>query len=87
MLAALRGAEIPVCVCDLTAAFRLSQPTISHHMAKLRRAGLVEARRDGVWTHYGAVRPLPPAVAAMLDAAEAAPPLRPVPLARVTRVS
>lgn len=87
MLAALRGAEVPVCVCDLTAAFGLSQPTISHHMAKLKLAGLVEARRDGLWTHYGVARPLPPPVVAMLDAAEAASPLQPVPPARVMRAT
>src|ERR687885_521774 len=47
----LAGAE-EVCVCDLTAAFELSQPTISHHLRILREAGLVEARRRGAWAHY-----------------------------------
>lgn len=41
-----------VCVCDLTAAFDLSQPTISHHLRILRDAGLVEAERRGTWAHY-----------------------------------
>src|ERR1044072_3594116 len=36
-----------VCVCDLTSAFELSQPTISHHLQLLREAGLVEAERRG----------------------------------------
>ena len=40
-----RGSE--VCVCDLTAAFDLSQPTVSHHLRILRDAGLVEAQRRG----------------------------------------
>jgi ArsR family transcriptional regulator, arsenate/arsenite/antimonite-responsive transcriptional repressor len=40
------------CVCDLTAAFDLSQPTISHHLKVLRDAGLVESRRRGTWAYY-----------------------------------
>src|SRR5262245_49610492 len=44
------------CVCDLTAAFDLSQPTISHHLKVLREAGLVEARSQGTWAYYR-VRP------------------------------
>jgi len=41
-----------VCVCDLNAAFDLSQPTISHHLRVLREAGLVEAERRGTWAYY-----------------------------------
>ena len=41
-----------VCVCDLTATFALSQPTISHHLRLLRQAGLVEAERRGTWAYY-----------------------------------
>jgi ArsR family transcriptional regulator len=40
------------CVCDLTAAFELSQPTISHHLRILRDAGLIEATRRGTWAYY-----------------------------------
>jgi ArsR family transcriptional regulator len=40
------------CVCDLTAAFALSQPTISHHLKVLREAGLVESTRRGTWAYY-----------------------------------
>jgi ArsR family transcriptional regulator, arsenate/arsenite/antimonite-responsive transcriptional repressor len=40
------------CVCDLTGAFELSQPTISHHLRLLREAGLVEASRRGTWAYY-----------------------------------
>ena len=68
MLATLREARGPVCVCDFVAAYELTQPTISHHMGKLRRAGLVEARKEGVWTYYSAVRPLPPLVEAVMGA-------------------
>lgn len=48
------------CVCDLTGAFELSQPTISHHLRLLREAGLVEASRRGTWAYY---RLIPDAVA------------------------
>ena len=47
MVAVLKRSTRPVCICDFTAAFELSQPTISHHMAKLRDAGLVEDLPDG----------------------------------------
>ena len=41
-----------VCVCDLTASFDLSQPTISHHLKILREARLVDATRRGTWAYY-----------------------------------
>jgi len=44
------------CICDLTAAFDLSQPTISHHMRVLHEAGLVYRDKRGVWAYYR-VRP------------------------------
>lgn len=53
------------CVCDLTGAFELSQPTISHHLKLLREAGLVEASRRGTWAYY---RLVPEAVAELRDA-------------------
>ncbi len=40
------------CVCDLTDAFELSQPTVSHHLRVLREAGLVESERRGTWGYY-----------------------------------
>lgn len=40
------------CVCDLTDAFDLAQPTVSHHLRILRDAGLVEAERRGTWAYY-----------------------------------
>ncbi|HEX7308495.1 metalloregulator ArsR/SmtB family transcription factor [Lentzea sp.] len=43
-----------VCVCDLTPAFDLSQPTISHHLKLLRQAGLVDSERRGTWVYYRA---------------------------------
>ena len=46
------AATTEVCVCDLTTAFDLSQPTISHHLKLLRDAGLIEAERRGTWAYY-----------------------------------
>ena len=52
MLASLWKATAPICICDFTAGLGLSQPTISHHMAKLREAGLVESYKKGIWIFY-----------------------------------
>jgi ArsR family transcriptional regulator len=52
MMASLWKAEAPICICDFTAGLGLSQPTISHHMAKLKEAGLVESEKEGIWVYY-----------------------------------
>jgi ArsR family transcriptional regulator len=52
MLAALSKARSPVCICDFTAELGLAQGTVSHHMAKLREAGLVDCEKKGIWTYY-----------------------------------
>ena len=52
MIASAPDGEI--CVCDLTPAFELSGPTISHHLRTLREAGLVDAERRGTWVYYRA---------------------------------
>ncbi len=44
--------EGEICVCYLQGVLQTNQPKISRHLAYLRRAGLVEARRDGKWMHY-----------------------------------
>ena len=41
-----------VCVCDIHESLRITQPKASRHLAYLRRAGLVETRREGLWVHY-----------------------------------
>lgn len=41
-----------ICVCYLQEVLQTNQPKISRHLAYLRKAGLVEARRDGKWAHY-----------------------------------
>ena len=48
------AADGEICVCDLTPAFDLSGPTISHHLRTLREAGLVDADRRGTWVYYRA---------------------------------
>ena len=66
-LALLGGNE--VCVCHIHDTLRLPQPTVSRHLSYLRRAGLVDARRDGVWIHYRVSASLDPVVRAVIDAA------------------
>jgi ArsR family transcriptional regulator len=41
-----------VCVCELVPLFDVSQPTLSHHLKKLRDAGIVESERRGLWAYY-----------------------------------
>jgi ArsR family transcriptional regulator, arsenate/arsenite/antimonite-responsive transcriptional repressor len=41
-----------VCVCHIHGSLGLPQSKVSRHLAYLRRAGLVEARKDGIWVHY-----------------------------------
>jgi DNA-binding transcriptional ArsR family regulator len=67
MVASLLRATDAVCICDFTAAFGLSQPTISHHMARLRVAGLVESQRRGVWVYYRLRADLTPLARRLLE--------------------
>ena len=41
-----------VCVCELVPLFDISQPTLSHHLKKLRDAGIVDSERKGLWAYY-----------------------------------
>ncbi|GIF50774.1 ArsR family transcriptional regulator [Asanoa ferruginea] len=50
LIAARAGDE--VCVCDLTDAFDVKGPTISHHLKVLRDAGLIDCERRGTWVYY-----------------------------------
>ena len=52
LVASREGGE--ACVCDLTDAFDLSQPTISHHLKVLHEAGLLDREKRGVWVYYRA---------------------------------
>jgi ArsR family transcriptional regulator len=58
-----------VCVCHLHDTLGVPQPTVSRHLAYLRRAGLVDVRRDGVWMHYQVARTLDPVVQRVVNAA------------------
>jgi ArsR family transcriptional regulator len=51
LLARLAQAD-EVCVCHLVDGSGLAQPTVSHHLAILRRAGLVSCERRGTWAYY-----------------------------------
>jgi ArsR family transcriptional regulator, arsenate/arsenite/antimonite-responsive transcriptional repressor len=41
-----------VCVCELVPLFDIAQPTLSHHLKKLREAGIVDCERRGLWAYY-----------------------------------
>lgn len=58
-----------VCVCHIHESLGLPQPKISRHLAYLRRTGLVEARKDGLWVHYRLARMDDPVMQALVDAA------------------
>jgi ArsR family transcriptional regulator, arsenate/arsenite/antimonite-responsive transcriptional repressor len=50
LIASHPGGE--ACVCELTGAFDLTAPTISHHLRVLREAGLIDSERRGTWVYY-----------------------------------
>jgi ArsR family transcriptional regulator len=50
LIGAHQGGE--VCVCELTEAFELTQPTVSHHLKVLRDAGIIASERRGTWVYY-----------------------------------
>lgn len=53
VIASSAGGE--ACVCDISATFHLSQPTISHHLKVLRSAGILDSERRGSWVYYRAI--------------------------------
>ena len=66
LLNLMNGRE--VCVCYFVEVLKQGQPKISRHLAYLRRAGIVEARREGKWMHYRIERPDDTRAASILDA-------------------
>ncbi len=50
LIASHPGGE--ACVCEISATFDVSQPTISHHLKLLRSAGLLDCERRGTWVYY-----------------------------------
>jgi ArsR family transcriptional regulator len=67
ILALLAAGE--VCVCNIHESLNLPQPTVSRHLAYLRRSGLVETRREGVWMHYRLSPPAERLAGSIVDAA------------------
>ncbi|MFJ8685470.1 ArsR/SmtB family transcription factor [Micromonospora wenchangensis] len=65
LIAARAGGE--VCVCELTGAFALTGPTISHHLKVLREAGLIDCQRRGTWVYYWIVPARLAALSRLLD--------------------
>jgi ArsR family transcriptional regulator len=57
-----------VCVCYFVEILKQGQPKISRHLAYLRNAGIVSARREGKWMHYSIEQPSDARAAAILDA-------------------
>jgi ArsR family transcriptional regulator len=68
MVWCLHRAQEPICICDFTATFDLGQPTISHHMGKLKAAGLVESEKRGVWIYCQLRHDLPTGTAGLIAA-------------------
>ncbi len=68
MLAMLARAVEPICVCDFTAAFDLGQPTVSHHLGKLRDAGIVTSHKHGIWTFYALAPGIPALARGVIEA-------------------
>jgi ArsR family transcriptional regulator len=66
LLNLMKGRE--VCVCYFVEILGQSQPKVSRHLAYLRRAGVVSARREGKWMHYSIERPADRGAAAIFDA-------------------
>lgn len=67
LVSLIAGSGSEACVCDLTSAFELTGPTISHHLRVLREAGLVDCERRGTWVYYWIRPEVLRGVAAMLD--------------------
>ncbi|GIE75912.1 transcriptional regulator [Actinoplanes philippinensis] len=67
------AADGEICVCDLSEAFPLTGPTISHHLRILREAGLVHGARRGTWVYYRAVPGELTRLAGVLDAGRRIP--------------
>jgi ArsR family transcriptional regulator len=57
-----------ICVCHIHESLRLPQPLVSRHLAYLRRAGLVETRKEGLWVHYRMASPRDGLTRTLLDA-------------------
>lgn len=68
LVASHAGGE--ACVCDISPAFDLSQPTISHHLKVLREAGLLDCERRGTWVYYWVIPAALQQLSSILSAAD-----------------
>lgn len=66
ILGLLQAGEI--CVCDIHGSLGLPQPTVSRHLAYLRKSGLVAGRKEGLWVHYRLATLPDPVLQAVLEA-------------------
>ena len=66
ILSLLQAGEI--CVCDIHGSLGVPQPTVSRHLAYLRKAGLVHGRKDGLWVHYRLAQLPDPVMQTVMDA-------------------
>ena len=66
LLNLMRAGE--VCTCFFADTLRTNDPKVSRHLSYLKRAGLVQGRRDGKWTHYSIVEPKSSAAREVFDA-------------------
>ncbi|HJR59539.1 MAG TPA: metalloregulator ArsR/SmtB family transcription factor [Vicinamibacterales bacterium] len=66
ILGLLQSGEI--CVCDIHGSLGLPQPTVSRHLAYLRKSGLVLGRKDGLWVHYRLASLPDPVMQTVVDA-------------------
>jgi ArsR family transcriptional regulator, arsenate/arsenite/antimonite-responsive transcriptional repressor len=72
LLSMIASRKDQVCVCEMTPAFELTQPTISHHLKLLRQAGLIDCERRGTWVYYWALPTALDRLSAFLGARQAA---------------
>ena len=66
LIASHPGGE--ACVCEISATFDVSQPTISHHLKLLRAAGLLDCERRGTWVYYRVIPSALRQLSSVLDA-------------------
>lgn len=59
-----------VCVCDIHESLKIPQPKASRHLAYLRRSGLVDTRREGLWIHYRLAASSDPVLRTISDAVQ-----------------
>jgi ArsR family transcriptional regulator len=73
LIASHGGGE--ACVCDLSDAFDLTGPTISHHLKVLREAGIIDGERRGTWVYYRVLPTMLQTLSAVLMAPDEAEPV------------